>query len=232
MPETYYIGLDLGQRADYTAITVLQRVERTAPPEIGRELAFHLRTEGRPAPYAKTEPRRSNDYHLVHLERVPLGTPYTAVAEKVKRMQDAGPLRGARTFVVADVTGVGLPVFEMLKAGGVTGLKGVSIHGGDAVTRDGAVYRVPKRDLVSTLQVLTQQGRLKAADGLPDWPVLRHEMQNFRAKINLASGHDGYEAWREGDHDDLVLSLAMACWLAEYRPPWDVRDLPQVRSPL
>jgi len=34
-------------------------------------------------------------------------------------------------------------------------------------------------------------------------------------KINLATGHDSYEAWREGDHDDLVLAVAMACWTGE-----------------
>ena len=129
--------------------------------------------------------------------------------------------RAGRSVVVADTTGVGLPVFEMLGAAGVTGLKGVTIHSGDAVTRDGPISRVPKRDLVSTLQVLFQSGRLQIADGLPEGRVLRHELQSFKAKINIATGHDSYEAWREGDHDDLVLSLAMAAWYAETHPPVD-----------
>jgi hypothetical protein len=34
-------------------------------------------------------------------------------------------------------------------------------------------------------------------------------------KINIATGHDSYEAWREGDHDDLVLAVALACWTGE-----------------
>jgi len=34
----------------------------------------------------------------------------------------------------------------------------------------------------------------------------------------VATGHDSYEAWREGDHDDIVLSLAVACWSAENMP--------------
>ncbi len=34
-------------------------------------------------------------------------------------------------------------------------------------------------------------------------------------KIHVATAHDSYEAWREGDHDDLVLSVAMACWAGE-----------------
>ena len=31
--------------------------------------------------------------------------------------------------------------------------------------------------------------------------------------------HDTYEAWREGQHDDLVLSLALACWCGERKAP-------------
>lgn len=224
MKDTYFLGLDLGQKSDYTALTVLQRITRL---EAYGEEAMELRKArglrygryGRPGTVLHPDRPVVEAYHIRHLERMPLGTAYTAVAEHVKRVQDTPPLRSAETHVVADVTGVGLPVFEMLQAAGVGGLRGVSIHGGDAVTRDGLVYRVPKRDLVSTLQVLSQQEMLHAAEGLPDWPVLRHELQSFQAKINLATGHDTYEAWREGDHDDLVLSLAMACWYAEQTPP-------------
>ena len=38
---------------------------------------------------------------------------------------------------------------------------------------------------------------------------------NFRQKIDPATAHDSYSAWRERDHDDLVLALALACWLGE-----------------
>ena len=33
-------------------------------------------------------------------------------------------------------------------------------------------------------------------------------------KITTA-GNDTYEAWRESDHDDLVLAAAFACWYGE-----------------
>lgn len=33
----------------------------------------------------------------------------------------------------------------------------------------------------------------------------------FKVKIST-SGHDSYEAWREGDHDDLVLAALLALW--------------------
>jgi hypothetical protein len=35
--------------------------------------------------------------------------------------------------------------------------------------------------------------------------------------VNISTAHDSYEAWREGDHDDLVLATALACWRAAKR---------------
>ncbi len=40
------------------------------------------------------------------------------------------------------------------------------------------------------------------------------ELQNFKVKFTRA-GNDTYEAWRESDHDDLVLAAAMAAWFGE-----------------
>ena len=210
MPSTYYLGLDLGQMQDYTALTILQRIPAPAPPQSPAPAIRGLGSPPRPTP-----PAQALGYHLRHAERLPLGTPYTEIAARVASVQKTPPLASARVAVVVDTTGVGLPVFEMLRKEGVQNLVGVTIHSGDATSRDGAIWRVPKRALVSNLQVLFQSERLKVAEGLEHGPVLRHELQSFKAKINLATGHDSYEAWREGDHDDLVLSLAMGAWYAE-----------------
>ena len=90
----------------------------------------------------------------------------------------------------------------------------VSIHGGDRVSVDRGNYRVPKRDLVSCIAVLLQQKRLQFAQ-LPMTPTLVQELLNFKVKIDPATAHDSYAAWREQDHDDLVLSLALSCWWGE-----------------
>ena len=74
---------------------------------------------------------------------------------------------------------------------------------------------MPKRDLASAPLVLMQNKQLKIAEGLALKDVLVMELRNFRVKINIATAHDSYEAWREGDHDDLVLSVALACWAGE-----------------
>ena len=64
----YYLGLDLGQSRDHTAIAVLERAERRG--------AFD------PVMYAY---RKVVTLDVRYLERVPLGTPYTEVVNRIVR---------------------------------------------------------------------------------------------------------------------------------------------------
>ena len=187
MASRYFVGLDLGQANDYTAIVVAEKVE----------------------------PAGADDYelHVRHLERF-RDVLYPEVVERVKGLMDASVLCGKSALTV-DSTGVGAAVTDMLRRAGLT-FDAVTITGGDTETLSGyGSWRVPKRDLVGNLQVLLQGGRLKIARELTHAENLRAELLNFRVKVNIATGHDSYEAWREGDHDDLVLAAAMAAWKAQ-----------------
>jgi hypothetical protein len=73
---------------------------------------------------------------------------------------------------------------------------------------------VPKKELVSTLQVLLRTRRLEVAAALPEADTLAQEMASFKVKITV-SANETFGAWSERDHDDLVLGVALACWLAE-----------------
>ncbi|MGZ4358024.1 MAG: hypothetical protein ACXVRU_14570 [Gaiellaceae bacterium] len=73
---------------------------------------------------------------------------------------------------------------------------------------------LPKRDVASTIAVLLQTGRLRIARDLKESETLLRELLSFRVKISL-TGHDTYEAWREQEHDDLVLAVGLAAWLFE-----------------
>jgi len=99
---------------------------------------------------------------------------------------------------------------------------GITITSGNTVNSDGhGGYMVPKRDLISNVQVLLQTDRLKLAKEMPDVDRLVEELLHFQVKITM-SGNDTYEAWRHGSHDDMVLALALACWYGEehcYRAP-------------
>jgi len=185
----FYVGLDLGQQSDFTAIVVTEKV----PPEGSDDYELHVR----------------------HLERF-RDVLYPDVAERMRRLMDAAQLKGNVALAV-DATGVGAAVVDMLRRSGLT-FDAVTITGGDTESQSGwDSYRVPKRDLVGGLQVLLQSGRLKIARSLEHAETLRAELLNFRVKINIATAHDSYEAWREGDHDDLVLATALAAWRAQKR---------------
>ena len=110
-----------------------------------------------------------------------------------------------------DITGVGKPVFEMFTYSGISPL-GVFITAGTAETRDGAICGVPKLTLVSRLQALLHEGRLKILRELAEAETLVRELQDFRVEFT-ATGHLTFNA-RTGKHDDLVLALAIAVWRA------------------
>ena len=161
--------------------------------------------------FAILEERKLRQYDLRHVERH-RNVPYTVIVDRTREL--VAQLRGNVSLAV-DATGVGRPVVDMLEEAriGAT-LYALTLTGGDSVQRDGRQIRVPKRDVVSSVACLLQTGRLRIPRSLPGAEVLERELVRFRAKITL-SGHDTYEAWREADHDDLALAVALGCWLNE-----------------
>ena len=147
-------------------------------------------------------------FQVGHLERLPLHTPYPAIVAHVGRLLGRLP---AGTELVIDLTGVGKPVFEMFQFSGISPF-GVMITAGTAETRDGMVSSVPKLTLISRLQALLHQARLKILRELAEAETLARELQDFRVEYT-ASGNLTFNA-RSGKHDDLVLALAIAIWRA------------------
>ncbi len=197
------IGVDLGQSKDFTAICV---IEKTRNYKVKENLPanYNFLLHG---PYKTSD--KKNYFHVRHLERLPLGTSYPDVVRRVSDIQQ----KVDSVKIVVDYTGVGRPVFDMFKEAKLYPW-GISITGGDKVTRDGRIYNVPKRDLAGVLQVLYQQERIKVASKLHQARILNDELLNFKVKIDPETGHDTYEH-RSGKHDDLVLAVACACWLGE-----------------
>ena len=55
--------------------------------------------------------------------------------------------------------------------------------------------------------------------------MLRRELEIFKVTFS-PSGHDSYgagEDWRVGNHDDLVLAVALALWSAKGMPPIETK---------
>jgi len=110
------------------------------------------------------------------------------------------------------VRGVGAPVVDMLRPRerGLPDLAGDYYGRRDRAER-GRHCSVPKRDLIVGVQVVLQRGELQIAAGLEHSATLVEEMAGMRVRVT-PSGHEQYAAWREGEHDDMVLAVALACW--------------------
>ena len=73
---------------------------------------------------------------------------------------------------------------------------------------------MPKRDLIAGVQVLLEREELKIAKGLRELGPLMRELTDVRSTAGIGGrvrlGADGC-----GEHDDLVIALALACWRAK-----------------
>ncbi len=201
----HILGLDLGQQADPSALVVLERS------------VVNLQTS----------------YQCRYLRRWPLGTTYPEIVKEVvqtvRRPELIDPI------LVVDQTGVGRPVVDLFQMGGKRPLeradhvaegehshlacpcpvKPITITAGfnTTILPDGSIH-VPKKDLVGCLITLFGYRRLQIAAGLKDADVLRKELENFKVKVTKA-GNETFAAWRDGDHDDIVLSIAISAWVGE-----------------
>jgi hypothetical protein len=158
--------------------------------------------------------------NVVFLHRFQLGTPYPSIAEELARLLDQLPVMEESPALWVDATGVGRPVLEVMRDLGLRP-RGVTITGGvDPVVNSFSDVRVPKRQLVGTLQLALQTRRLKIAATLPGLRVLVSELESFKVRVSN-TGSETFEAWSAGVHDDTVLALALAVWGGEhpvYRP--------------
>jgi hypothetical protein len=195
---TYIAGLDIAQQHDYTALSILD--VQGDPPRV--EVAQLIRWRGVEYPEIVRQV-------CTIMHSPPLWSASYALWEQAHQ-------GASRCDLVVDRTGVGLPVVDMFREAGIAPLVAVFIHGGREVNHKGLNYNVPKVDLVSGVQVLIQEGRLRIAPVLPEATTLTQELLNFRYTLNPATAHESYAAGREKEHDDMVLSVALACWWGEW----------------
>jgi hypothetical protein len=132
-PVRHFVGLDLGQAQDFTAVAVLER------PMIH--------------PRARLDDRRPA-YALRHLRRFPPGTPYPNMFAEVRTLLRTPPIPGS--VVAVDQTGVGRAVVDLLSEhlqNQVTcTFCPVTITTGHApAMQEGAGLLLPKKELVGAL---------------------------------------------------------------------------------
>jgi hypothetical protein len=102
--------------------------------------------------------------------------------------------------VCVDSTGLGDPIAETLRTAGLN-VEPYKITGTTAKTQ-----------LIQNLRICIEQSRIS----YPHIPIMLGELERYEYKTT-ASGVTQYQA-PEGFHDDCVISLALACWVAAQEP--------------
>lgn len=204
--DEFFFGLDLGQSSDPTALAMLKR---SAILDGSGQITKDHRG------------KRLYRYGCGHLERYHLHTPYPEIVKQVKETLERSPQDPPPNLAI-DATGVGRPVVDMfLNADIPATIYPITITGGAGEPRrdrwnssSTAAYWVPKADLVGAVQSALSSERIKVSGQLPLAGTLKKELLNFKIKITQA-GNDIYGAWRDGQHDDIVLAVALAVWLGD-----------------
>src|SRR5271170_1684564 len=162
----FYVGVDLGKTRDPSAIAVVER-----------QAVGHRFVDVR------------------GLERLPLGTPYPLVVERLGEL--VWELR-QKCCLVVDGTGLGAPVVDLIKRARLgCEVSEVTITSGEHASTGSASGRwnVPKQDLLSGVQVLLEGGEMRIARRLREAGTLARELADVRVtqKRNgrLRLGADG-----------------------------------------
>lgn len=206
----YLFGLDLGQTNDFTAVIVVERLQNVYTEQVNTARDPHFSTGSDWATRRTFDPAT---YHVRYIERM-RNLPYPVMVERVKHLI-LQPEIADRYMLVLDRSGVGRAVYDLFETTDLHSY-GITITGGATDTPGRKAANVCKANLVATVQVLHQAAnpdRLQYVRGLADLVLLRAEVADFRVKVSKAQT-ETYAA-REGQHDDLILGLALALWFGE-----------------
>jgi len=193
-----YIGLDLGQRHDNSGFVGIEKPARHRLSTMPQSLLLRM------------------------AERIPLGMAYPEIVEVMRYVTAMGNAMGRMAGdglckLVVDATGLGRPVVEMIRRARLEcDLTAVMITSGDRQhyrPGEGGSMNVPKQDLIAGVQMALERRELRIAKKLREAGTLKRELLDVRMSRRdsgyLRFGADGY-----GQHDDLVIALALAIWRA------------------
>ena len=211
--QAYLLGCDLGQSQDHTAIVVMHHT-RTPLDEWRVDQKAHT-----------TKQVIEENFDVVFAERLPLGTSYPEVIEHITKLLGRPPLRNGCYFVL-DESGVGRAVGDEFDKVGLKPIRVIITAGVDQNKLPGHPRRwsVSKVILTSGVDAKLNAGELRFALGLAEAANIANELKNFRRHLT-AAGRATYAA-RTGQHDDLVLSVALCTWWATERCKHQVRTGP------
>lgn len=188
----YYLGLSIGRVGEPTAMVCLERYER---PD--------------------RQANNTRQYHFImrSCKRWPNGTPYMAIVEDTRKIFEAPYLHGHDLGI--DKTGTGDSVMRMFRAAKCKARIMPIIVGGNGMTAtvSDAGWLVPKVELAALVALPLEEKHLILPRFNQECEILANEVQPFIANNPQAGQTAQQTLWRDTPNGDLVLALAIACWM-------------------
>jgi hypothetical protein len=165
-------------------------------------------------------------YETRHLERLPLGTKYPALATRVAALQEHAEqavrqramnrtYRDASVSLATYIDATGsIPSLDMFHERGIDVMPCFFNHG-DRRTDTGSQVVIGKAWLVHRLQTLIQNDRLHIDPANREAAAMTRELMDYDIRVD-EQGTDRYGAFRTGQHDHLVTALGL---VAQWAPP-------------
>ena len=200
----YIIGGDIGKINDNATIAVLKHKPEYRDQEARKGTRRH----------DESPTIMMHHYQLVHLEKVPLGTTYPALARRLMTVSEHKDLLGVSDLVI-DVGGVGEAVNDLIVEAGGSPIP-VTLTAGLAPTynEERGMWSLPKKNLVAELIKVYHTGRITMNPRLPYLADLQDQLKGFSMKLKKDTAHASYEAMKDEVHDDLVIALGLCTWWA------------------
>ncbi|MBL8176005.1 MAG: terminase family protein [Bryobacterales bacterium] len=200
-PPDYFIGVDVGQSRDYSAIAIVERATVISGPQ--DRITYE---------WPKTTLRT-----LRFLHRVPLGTSFAGIAALVAAITRHPAIQGGSNRLIVDGTGVGRPVVEQIRSHHPDPiLHTVIITSGSNETRTGDTHGIPRKTLLGLLELSLQNSAFKISRGLPLANALLEELNNLQRDPDNPY-NDELRPVRPSIHDDLVFATALAYWRGSWK---------------
>jgi hypothetical protein len=154
---------------------------------------------------------------LRDLRHLPIDQSFTEQQETILKAVAKIQASGRSVTLVGDSTGLGKPQLHLLREKRLCRVIGIWLTAGNTVGGSFDDKTVPKVDVITAAQLALEQRLITWNKRLELANIFARELRGYRFKVRASGSTELGNHRGDSDHDDLVLSVAMACW-------WALRD--------
>ena len=190
----YWVGADLGQANDYSAICVIK--DQALPVSDGNGIIVGQR-----------------ERTVVYADRFK-GVSYVDVVDYLIKLRNASPF-GGKSELVIDGTSIGRVVSDMLWEQGVDH-NAIQMTGGQDWSRRGRYVNASKTLMIENLAVMFAAGELNFAHDLLLRKEIEEDLASFATQTTAAGNQIITQSRNASGHGDLGISLIVAGFASHY----------------